>query len=78
VDAETDGKAAYFMINCAHRQHFAGVLEDDGDWLGRIRGLRANASTKSHAELDEPRSSTMATRFSWEPTTGRCDPACRA
>jgi S-methylmethionine-dependent homocysteine/selenocysteine methylase len=53
VDAETDGKAAYFMINCAHPQHFAGVLEDDGDWLGRIRGLRANASTKNHAELDE-------------------------
>jgi len=52
VDAATDGAAAYFMINCAHPRHFADVLEE-GPWLGRIRGLRANASTKSHAELDE-------------------------
>jgi S-methylmethionine-dependent homocysteine/selenocysteine methylase len=53
VDAETDGRGAYFMINCAHPQHFADVLEDDGAWLDRIGGLRANASTKSHEELDE-------------------------
>ena len=45
---------AYFMINCAHPTHFEDVLaEGDGAWLGRIAGLRANASTKSHAELDE-------------------------
>jgi homocysteine S-methyltransferase len=53
VDAETAGAAAYFMINCAHPTHFASVLEEDGGWLDRIGGLRANASTKSHAELDE-------------------------
>jgi S-methylmethionine-dependent homocysteine/selenocysteine methylase len=53
VDAETDGAAAYFMINCAHPTHFAHVLEDDRPWRDRIGGLRANASTKSHAELDE-------------------------
>jgi homocysteine S-methyltransferase len=53
VDAETDGRAAYFMINCAHPEHFADVLDEQGPWLDRIRGLRANASTKSHAELDE-------------------------
>jgi homocysteine S-methyltransferase len=54
VDAETDGAPAYFMINCAHPTHFAGVLNGiDGGWLDRIRGVRANASTKSHAELDE-------------------------
>jgi S-methylmethionine-dependent homocysteine/selenocysteine methylase len=51
VDAETDMGAAYFMINCAHPTHFADVL-DDGPWLERIRGLRANASKKSHEELD--------------------------
>lgn len=51
VDAETDGVVAYFMVNCAHPTHFADVL--DGDWVGRIHGLRANASTMSHAELDE-------------------------
>ena len=52
VDAQTDGAVAYFMINCAHPTHFAGVLDGDG-WLDRIGGLRANASAKSHAELDE-------------------------
>jgi homocysteine S-methyltransferase len=53
VDAETGGAPAYFMINCAHPRHFEAVLEDGGAWQDRIRGLRANASTKSHAELDE-------------------------
>jgi S-methylmethionine-dependent homocysteine/selenocysteine methylase len=53
VDAGTDGAAAYFMINCAHPTHFADVLEPDAPALERIRGLRANASTMSHAELDE-------------------------
>ena len=53
VDAETDGGAAYFMVNCAHPAHFAGALDHDGAWLTRLGGLRANASTKSHAELDE-------------------------
>ena len=53
VDAETGGSVAYFMINCAHPSHFADVLEDDGAWRERVRGLRANASAKSHAELDE-------------------------
>jgi homocysteine S-methyltransferase len=41
----------YFMVNCAHPDHFADTL--DGDWASRIRGLRANASPKSHVELDE-------------------------
>ena len=53
VDAETGGSVAYFMINCAHPSHFAGVLDEDGAWRERIGGLRANASAKSHAELDE-------------------------
>jgi len=53
VDAETDGAPAYFMINCAHPTHFTGVLEQGGDWIERIGGVRANASRMSHAELDE-------------------------
>ena len=52
VDAATGASPAYYMINCAHPTHFQGVLED-GPWLERIGGLRANASTMSHAELDE-------------------------
>jgi S-methylmethionine-dependent homocysteine/selenocysteine methylase len=51
VDRETDGVAAYFMINCAHPTHFLSVLDGPGPWH-RIRGIRANASTMSHAELD--------------------------
>ncbi len=53
VDAATDGAAAYFMVNCAHPTHFAGVLEAGGAWLEKVKGVRANASTMSHAELDE-------------------------
>jgi S-methylmethionine-dependent homocysteine/selenocysteine methylase len=53
VDDRTEGSLAYFMINCAHPTHFAHVLDGDGGWRNRIRGLRANASEKSHAELDE-------------------------
>ena len=39
------------MLNCAHPTHFDGVLGDE-PWVKRLRGLRANASTRSHAELD--------------------------
>jgi S-methylmethionine-dependent homocysteine/selenocysteine methylase len=41
------------MINCAHPTHFDDAIEGGAAWARRIRGLRANASTKSHAELDE-------------------------
>ncbi|WP_435103550.1 homocysteine S-methyltransferase family protein [Arhodomonas sp. AD133] len=51
VDAATGEGPAYFMINCAHPTHFAGVL-DGGDWTRRLRGIRANASRLSHEELD--------------------------
>jgi len=50
VDRETGSAPAYFMVNCAHPTHFEGVLE--GPWLGRIGGLRANASRMSHEQLD--------------------------
>ena len=53
VDGETGGAPAYYMINCAHPTHFERVVEGSEPWRERIRGLRANASTKSHAELDE-------------------------
>jgi S-methylmethionine-dependent homocysteine/selenocysteine methylase len=53
TDRETGHVPVYYMINCAHPAHFDGVLESGADWARRIRGLRANASAKSHAELDE-------------------------
>jgi homocysteine S-methyltransferase len=52
VDAETLGSPAYYMVNCAHPSHFADVVSGGGAWRDRIAGLRANASAKSHAELD--------------------------
>lgn len=52
VDEATDAAPAYYLINCAHPTHFADALEADAPWISRLRGLRANASTLSHAELD--------------------------
>jgi homocysteine S-methyltransferase len=52
VDAATGGAPAYYGVNCAHPSHFASALP--GGAIGaRIRGVRANASRMSHAELDE-------------------------
>jgi homocysteine S-methyltransferase len=51
VDEATEGAAAYFMVNCAHPDHFSNILEDSR-WANRIRGLRCNASRLSHEELD--------------------------
>jgi homocysteine S-methyltransferase len=51
VDDATDVGAAYFLINCAHPDHFRGVLADER-WMQRLRGVVANASRCSHAELD--------------------------
>ena len=54
ADAEASGheSPAYYMINCAHPTHFESVVSDAGTWRQRIHGVRANASTLSHAELD--------------------------
>lgn len=52
VDRATNSSPAYYMINCAHPSHFAAALEVGSDWASRIRGVRANASRCSHAELD--------------------------
>lgn len=53
LDAATSGYPCYFMINCAHPTHFEHVLAEGEPWVERIRGVRANASRKSHAELNE-------------------------
>lgn len=51
VDDSTAGYPCYYMINCAHPSHFRSALGGNG-WRLRLRGIRANASRKSHAELD--------------------------
>lgn len=56
VDAASAGAPAFYMVNCAHPSHLAPVLEgasrQSEAWLARLGGFRANASSKSHAELD--------------------------
>ncbi len=52
VEERSGGAPAYYMINCAHPDHFAHVLEPGVDWMQRLKGLRANASRMSHAELE--------------------------
>jgi S-methylmethionine-dependent homocysteine/selenocysteine methylase len=44
---------AYFLVNCAHPQHVVAAFDDAGPWVERVHGLRSNASTATHAELDE-------------------------
>ncbi|MBX3571434.1 MAG: homocysteine S-methyltransferase family protein [Mesorhizobium sp.] len=52
TEEATAGSPAYYMVNCAHPTHFEQALARDEAWVKRIRGVRANASAKSHAELD--------------------------
>ena len=55
IDHHTAEPPAYYMINCAHPIHFTDELlnHKNEPWTKRIKGVRANASWKSHAELDE-------------------------
>ncbi|MGR3804877.1 homocysteine S-methyltransferase family protein [Marinibacterium profundimaris] len=53
TEAQTGETAAYYMVNCAHPDHFRDALAAGSGWLKRIGGIRANASRLSHAELDE-------------------------
>jgi homocysteine S-methyltransferase len=52
MDAATGAYASYYMINCAHPTHFESAIAAGESWVQRIKGLRANSSRKSHAELD--------------------------
>lgn len=52
IDHHTGAYPIYYMINCAHPDHFRDKLEGKGAWKNRICGVRANASRQSHAELD--------------------------
>jgi len=51
VDTATEGAPAYYMLNCAHPTHFEHALEA-ASWMERLHGIRANASRRSHTELD--------------------------
>jgi len=52
VDEATNNGPVYYMLNCAHPTHFFDILNDEY-CVARLRAIRANASSCSHAELDE-------------------------
>lgn len=56
VDAATDGAPTFYQVNCAHPTHLEATLraaaERGAPWLRRLKGFRANASVRSHEELD--------------------------
>lgn len=52
VEDRSGRTPAYYMINCAHPDHFWHVLEPGAEWMQRLKGLRANASRMSHEELE--------------------------
>lgn len=49
IDEKTDVRALFYMVNCAHPSHFAHAIGGHS----RLRGIVANASSCSHAELNE-------------------------
>jgi len=55
VDNNVSQPPVYYMVNCAHPTHFSPELYagKNEQWTSRVKGIRANASCKSHAELDE-------------------------
>jgi S-methylmethionine-dependent homocysteine/selenocysteine methylase len=53
VDRATGSGPAYYGINCSYPTHFGPAFPADAGGGRRIRSIRANASSKSHAELDE-------------------------
>ena len=53
VERSTSRYPLYYMINCAHPTHFDGMLKRGPRWVDRVKGLRANASRMSHAQLNE-------------------------
>lgn len=56
VDEATQRGPAYFMVNCAHFSHLQSTFESSPGasvaWRSRIQGVRANASNRSHSDLD--------------------------
>jgi S-methylmethionine-dependent homocysteine/selenocysteine methylase len=53
TDEATHGYPAYYMINCAHPTHVMTGMEPPAPWRERVPGVRAIASSTSHAELNE-------------------------
>ncbi len=53
VDADSGSYPEYYMLNCAHPTHLPEDLASNDVTVNRLRGYRANASKRSHSEVDE-------------------------
>lgn len=53
VDKATGYYPEYYMVNCAHPSHFTNVVKESHICKKRLMAIRANASCKSHAELEQ-------------------------
>lgn len=53
ISVDATAPPEYFGINCAHPHHIERGLSEPGPWHDRVVVLRPNASTLSHADLDE-------------------------
>jgi S-methylmethionine-dependent homocysteine/selenocysteine methylase len=53
VDEATQSAPIYYMVNCVHPSILEHILNFEEAWVTRIRGIRGNASKKSHAELND-------------------------
>ena len=47
LDQETNAYPSYYMVNCAHPTHFKHLFNEKRTQYDRVKGLRANASSKS-------------------------------
>lgn len=56
IDSEASPTPLFYMVNCTHPVHIKPVLvealSNRENWIRRLRGIRGNASSKSHDELD--------------------------
>lgn len=78
TDEATSGAALYYMINCAHPDHFRSALARGDGWLGRIGGIRANASRRRMKNWTTPKTWTTATRMSSAASMRSSPQYCRA
>jgi S-methylmethionine-dependent homocysteine/selenocysteine methylase len=53
LDGATANAPVYYMITCAHPTHFENIISPTEQWTRRIGGIRANASKRSHRELND-------------------------
>ena len=55
VAVDEAARPDYYLVNCAHPHHVLSALGPSAEtpWRSRILGMRYNASTRSHAELDD-------------------------